>query len=250
MNEDIFSQGDSIIHRIDPRHRIVAAGVFSFVVALCDSFYAISLALFTALLLVVMARLNFVAVLRRLFVVFGFMVLVWLILPLTVEGPAWTQIGPVTLSRSGADLAARISLKVTSILIVFTALLATMPLSTLGHALSSMKVSKKIVYLILITYRYIDLLEDEYRRSLRAVRVRGFIPRTNLHTYKTYAFLIGMLLVRSLARAERIEWAMRCRGFQGRFHSLVIFTATGASWVFSGLMVLTIISIALLEWGP
>lgn len=249
MREDIFSGGDAIIHHIDPRHRIVVAVLFSFVVALCHTFSAISLALLTALILAFTARLNPLALLRRLAVVFGFLILLWLILPLTIEGPALTQIKFIAVSRSGVALAGQISLKVIAILIAFTALLATMPLSTLGHGLASLKVSKKIVYLVLMTYRYIGLLENEYHRSLRAVRVRGFTPRTNLHTYKTYAFLIGMLLVRSLARAERIEWAMRCRGFQGRFHSLIFFTATGASWAFTGLMALTTISIALLEWG-
>ncbi|MEA3230607.1 MAG: cobalt ECF transporter T component CbiQ [Thermodesulfobacteriota bacterium] len=250
MFEEPFANGDSFIHHIGPCHRIVAAVAFSFVVGLTDSFSPLIIAVIISLLLAIVARLNPRDMMRRLMVVFGFLLLIWLVLPLTVDGAVLFRIGPIALSRPGIVLAARITLKVLAILVMFTALVATMPLTTLGHALHRLMVSKKIVYLILMTQRYIHLLENEYQRTIRALRMRGFIPRTNLHTYKTYAYLIGMLFVRSMARAERIEWAMRCRGFNGRFYDLAVFPSLKASWRFSGIMGLIIIVIAILEWGP
>jgi len=249
MFEEPFANGDSFIHRIDPRHRIIGAVAFSFIVALADRFSPLIIAVVISLILAIAARLNPRAIMRRLTVVFGFLMLIWLVLPLTVDGPALIRIGPIALSRPGIILAARITLKVLAILVMFTALVATMPLSTLGHALHRLMVSKKIVYLILMTQRYIHLLENEYQRTIRALQMRGFNPRTNLHTYKTYAYLIGMLFVRSVARAERIEWAMRCRGFNGRFYDLAGFPSLKASWRFSGVMGLLLIVIAILEWG-
>ena len=248
MFDDHVIKTDNIIQRIDPRHRIATAVLFSFVVALCNHFPSTGIALGVSLFLAMVAGINARLLLHRLAVVLGFILLLWIVLPLTVPGTAMVSFGPFTPSRAGIELAARISLKVTAILTAFTALLATIPLSTFGHALFSMHVSKKIVHLILMTYRYIDLLASEYRRSLRAVRVRGFTPGTNLHTYRTYAYLIGMLLVRSLARAERIGWAMRCRGFQGQFHSLVDFRTTPASWGFTICMVLSTGCVAFMEW--
>jgi len=250
MFEEPFANGDSFIHRIDPRHRIVGAVAFSFIVALTDRFFPLIIAVVISLIVAIAARLNPGAMMRRLTVVLGFLMLLWMVLPLTVDGPALIRIGPFALTRPGIILAGRITLKVLAILVMFTTLVATMPLTTLGHALHRLMVSKKIVYLILMTQRYIHLLGNEYQRTIRALRMRGFIPRTNLHTYKTYAYLIGMLFVRSVARAERIEWAMRCRGFNGRFHSLVVFPPSSASWGFSGAMGLIIIVIAILEWGP
>ena len=61
--------------------------------------------------------------------------MLWLILPLTYDGDPVGQLGPLVLYRPGVELAARISLKSFSILATFTALLATMTISTLGHAL-------------------------------------------------------------------------------------------------------------------
>jgi cobalt/nickel transport system permease protein len=55
------------------------------------------------------------------------------------------------------------------------------------------------------------------------MKVRAFRPRMDRHTYRTYGYLVGMLLVRSLERSERIVAAMKCRGFRGRFYLLEHF---------------------------
>jgi len=249
MFDEPFAAGPSLMHRIDPRYRITVAVAFSFVVALADRFIPLGAAVGIAGALAVLARLNLGQVGRRLSVVIGFLALMWVALPLTMGGAVVIPVGPLVLSRRGILLSAVISLKTIGILVGFTALIATIPLSTLGHALGRMKVSKKIVYLLLMTYRYIHVLENEYRRMVRAIRMRGFRPRTGLHTYQTYAYLIGMLFVRSVARAERIAGAMRCRGFTGRFHSLVDFAPTPATFVFTAIMSAAIAWIAWLEWG-
>jgi cobalt/nickel transport system permease protein len=48
----------------------------------------------------------------------------------------------------------------------------------------------------------------------------------NRHTYRAFGHLVGMLLVRSLDRSERILAAMKCRGFTGRFYLLDHFAFT------------------------
>ena len=60
------------------------------------------------------------------------------------------------------------------------------------------------------------------------MKMRGFRPRMNWHTYRTYGYLVGMLLVRSLERSERIVAAMKCRGFRGRFYLLDHFAFSSA----------------------
>ena len=44
--------------------------------------------------------------------------------------------------------------------------------------------------------------------------------RDSLHTYRSYACLVGMLLVKSFDRARRVRMAMLLRGFDGRFPCL------------------------------
>jgi cobalt/nickel transport system permease protein len=100
-----------------------------------------------------------------------------------------------------------------------------------------------------MTYRYIFVIEQEYLRLMRAAKIRGFQPGTNLNTYRTFSYVIGMLFVRAAARAERVHQAMRCRGFNGKFYSLQEFRTNTASWVFSIMMTAVIIGLIAMEWS-
>jgi cobalt/nickel transport system permease protein len=81
------------------------------------------------------------------------------------------------------------------------------------------------------------------------MKIRGFAPRTNLHTYRSYAYLVGMLFVRAAARAERVHQAMRCRGFDGRFHSLAVFAPHPANQWFAAAAASVMSILLWLEWG-
>jgi cobalt/nickel transport system permease protein len=84
---------------------------------------------------------------------------------------------------------------------------------------------------------------------MRAARIRGFRPGTNANTYRTYSFLIGMLFVRAVVRAERVHQAMRCRGFKGKFYSLQEFQTNTKSWVFAIMMMIFIVGLIFMEWS-
>jgi cobalt/nickel transport system permease protein len=88
----------------------------------------------------------------------------------------------------------------------------------------------------------------EYRRLIKAVKIRGFHPGNNLHTYRTYAYLVGMLLVKSYERAERVRAAMLCRGFRGKFYDLREFELRTTDIIVMFLMLIGISGIALLQW--
>lgn len=140
------------------------------------------------------------------------------------------SLGPLTATQEGIRLCLLLTAKSFGIVLALTALLATMPITALGQALQKIGLPEKLCLLLLFTWRYIAVIRQEYLRQLRCVKARGFQPRTSLHTYRTYAWLVAMLLVRSWDRAERVHQAMRCRGFSGRFHSLARFRRTAADW--------------------
>ena len=247
MISETFAVGDSVIHSLDPRLKVVSALMYSFVVALSNSFVVLSIALATSTALVTIAGLNAKEVFKRLAVLLGFVLLIWVLMPLTYPGAILFRIGPLGFSRPGVLLAARISFKSSAILLSLTALLATMSLATLGHAMGRLGIPDKLVYLLLITYRYVFVMEQEYRRLIRAMRIRAFRPGTNLHSYQSYAYLVGMLFVHASARADRVSKAMKCRGFNGRFHSLRRFDPDPRNRMFAVIMSLIIILMATVE---
>lgn len=87
-----------------------------------------------------------------------------------------------------------------------------------------MKLNNKLTQLLFFFYRYLDVIYLELQRLLNSMKIRGFKPNSNMHTYRTFANLTGMILVRSWERAERIHEAMLCRGFTGKYYSLKEFS--------------------------
>ena len=88
----------------------------------------------------------------------------------------------------------------------------------------------------------------EYSRLIKAVKIRGFQAGNNLHTYRTYAYLVGMLLVKSYERAERVRAAMLCRGFRGIFYDLREFELKPSDLIIMFLMLIGVSGVALLQW--
>jgi len=248
MIREPLAVGSSWMHDIDPRFRVAGATVYALVVAISYDYAALSAALILSMSMAFAARLDFHEVLRRFLAPVAFLLLLWMVLPWSYEGEILATVGPVTITRPGMALCAQISLKTISLLVAFMALLATMTVDTLGHTLSRLRLPDKMVHLILITYRYIFVLEQEYQRLVRAMKIRNFHPRTSLHSYRTYAYLVGMLFVSASERARRVHSAMICRGFSGRFVSLRRYPSNPRNRVFFMCALLSLVLLAALEW--
>lgn len=218
MNIEEFALGDSLIHRLDPRVKIVVAAFYSVIVALNGSLQATAASICFPVILIIVARLSVKRIFARMAVVNLFVLFLWLFLPLTGPGEIVYSFGPLDIYREGLLHALLITLKSNAILLTVIALLGTAPVFSLVHALSHMGAPDKLAHLFFFCYRYVHVVHGEYHRLANALKIRGFKPRTNMHTYRTYSYLVGMLLVRSFDRSARILSAMKCRGFTGRFH--------------------------------
>jgi cobalt/nickel transport system permease protein len=234
--------------RLDPRVRVVAAVAFSLLVAVVRRFPTLALALVAAIAVGPLAGLPPRELVKRLLPLNVFLLVLLVVVPLTAGGPPLAEVGPLSISRDGLFLAARVALKGNAILAALAGLLGTLDILTVGHALHHLRAPDKLAHLLLFTARYVDVLHRESRRLLVAMKIRGFHPRMSLHTYRTYGYLVGMLLVRSLDRSERVVAAMKCRGFRGRFHLLDHFSLNrhDVLWAALGGAVLAVLSCV--EW--
>ena len=242
------SSSESFIHGIDPRVKCVVAVAFSVVVAISHRFLVLTGALMIAFGIVMLARVPVRECIRRLAPVNLFVLFLWIFLPFTVKGEALFSLGPFVGSHEGIWYAAEISMKSNAIVVMLIALVASTSIFTLGHAMYALKIPAKLVHLFFFTYRYIHVIYREYIRLLNAIKIRGFRPKTNIHTYKTYAYLVGMLLVRSSERAERVYNAMLCRGFKGKLYGLSRFSITAVDLASLFVMLSLIATLGVLEW--
>ena len=214
------SRGTGWLAARDPRLRILAALAFALATVSLLHLPAALAALALALGFALSAGLAAGELTRRLLALEGFMLILLLSLPFTIPGTPLLAVGPLTASLEGLERAALIALKANAVAIALLGLVGSLEPAVLGHALARLGAPEKLVHLLLLTVRQIHLLHAEFLRLRQAMRARAFVPRSDRHTWRSYGWLMGMLLVRSLARSRRILGAMRCRGFHGRLYLL------------------------------
>jgi len=95
------------------------------------------------------------------------------------------------------------------------ALIATTSIDDICYALRCLKVPKIIVIVIMLIYRYFDVMAQEAARITTAYRLRA--PSQKGIHYKAWGTLVGQWLLRSMDRAEMVYESMLLRGFKGEF---------------------------------
>ena len=209
------------------------AGGLAVCISLLHSLTACGMALALGLALLAAANPPARALLQRLGAINIFIVFLWCVTPLTTPGTPLAQWGMRTVTAEVVRLALLVSIKSNAIACIFLALVATMNAPTAGHALERLHCPPKLVFLFLFTARYVHVIAQEWHTLLVAARLRGFRPRTSMHTYRTLASLLGLLLVRSYERSLRVREAMVLRGFSGHFRSVTIFHAQKGDFIFA-----------------
>lgn len=241
----------SPIQHIDPRVRLACAALAAVCLSLLHSLTACGLGLALGAALLSAARPPLLPLLRRLAVVNIFVLFIWCVTPLTMPGESLARWGIFSISAEGVRLSLLVSLKSNAIVCIFLALVASMDAPTAGHALERLRCPSKLVFLFLFTARYVHVIAGEWRTLTVAARLRGFRARSDLHTYRTLASLLGLLLVRSYERSLRVREAMLLRGFTGRFRSVAVFRARPVDFAFALGIALCLGGIVWAEWaGP
>jgi cobalt/nickel transport system permease protein len=168
-----------------------------------------------------------------------------LIVPFTLPGDGW-DLGLIHVSEHGLLAGTALFCRALAIGAFALVLTGTTPVHEILAAGHKLKVPGVLVQIALLAYQYGFLLADEFRRLRVAMRTRGFRVRATRHSYRTLGHAMGALLVRGGGRAETVAAAMRCRGFDGTYRTLVNFRTTLPDVL--GFMALLTATIALVLW--
>lgn len=228
-----------LIEQFDPRTRVLAALLMILAVSTVRSYAVLVPLLGFSVFGAGYSRLGVKTIARRLIPFNLFIFLAFLLVPWQSGGESLFSVGSLTYELQGGLLVLRTAILGNTVLLTLITFLGNMETVTLGHALGQLGMSRKLVQMFLFMVRYLGLIEEEWLRMTLAAKVRGFRPKMNLHTYKTYSQMIGMLFVRSLERSERVYAAMICRGFRGQFHTLTVTQMRRYDYLFLGVVFFT-----------
>ena len=204
-----WSRRESVLHRRDPRAKIVALLIFLVVVATTRHAFAAAAACYMALLAGVLlwARLPLWSALARATVVLPF-TLVFAI---------------ITLAAGDAERAGLLLGKSYLSALAVLALVSTTPLPQLLRGLEMLGVPRFLLMVAQFLYRYLFIISEEaqhMRVAAASRRTAAKAPRAA--RFRAAAGALAVLFARSYARADAIHRAMLARGFQGRFRLLSV----------------------------
>lgn len=217
---DKYAHLQSPLHEWDARLKLVFLTGLIFAIVFISSLPLALLGLTLSLIMVYISKIPFSFVAKHLRWVLFFVSFFFIIMPLSVPGTEVARFYFIKVSLEGINYASMVAIKAISAVLLIFPMIGTMKFSTTIKTLKRLKLPNKFVQLIMFTYRYIFLFIDEAKRMSAAINSRGFKKGTNLHTLRTIGKLVGMLLVKSYERTERIYQAMLSRGFNGNFGSL------------------------------
>jgi len=204
VHVDAWSRGASVLHRRDPRAKIVALIVFLVVLATTPPNAYVTLGIDAALLIagILIAGLPLASLLARAMIVLPFSltfgIISWL------AGDRWRAIGLIEKSY----------LSTAAVLLV----IGTTSLAVLINGMERLGAPRMLALVTQFLYRYLFVISEQAQHMRLAAQSRQGDPRVHRQgRFRAAAGALSILFARSYHRAEGIHRAMLARGFKRQF---------------------------------
>lgn len=199
---------DSLVHRLDPRVKIVCLILVAVVAAStpAGAWAALATYLGVGVALAVAARLPLRHTLKRMAVEVPFLI---------------AALGLVVFAADGGVRGTTLLLKLTASVLAMIVLSSTTPFPRLLHGFEALRAPRILVLIVSFMWRYLHVMGEEWHRMRVAREARGHRARW-LWQEGSLGSLIATLFIRSLQRGERVYLAMASRGFDGTVPATVL----------------------------
>lgn len=214
---DRLASGTTVLHRLDPRAKVLATLVFIVCIVSFDRYQVSALIPFSMFpaVLIGLGDLPAGYLARKIALVCPFALAVGIFNPF-FDTAILIRLGPFGISGgviSCASIVLRVALTVGAALI----LVALTGFPAICSALERLGMPNAFAVQLIFLYRYIFVLTEEGGRASRARELRSCGNKGR--GLESYAPLVGSLLLRTWQRAERVHMAMLARGFTGAFRT-------------------------------
>lgn len=214
---DLLANGDSTIHRLDARAKVLVTLVFIICVVSYNRYELAALFPFFIfpVVMISLAGLPPLFILRKIILLCPFVLAVGIFNPV-FDREILLQLGPLGISGGWISFASILARSVLSVGSAFI-LVGVTGFTAVCQALERLGMPRVFAVQLLFLYRYIFVLTEESGRASRARELRS-CGKKGLGI-RSFGFMVGHLLLRTWLRAERIHMAMLARGFTGEFHA-------------------------------
>jgi cobalt/nickel transport system permease protein len=214
---DLLATGDSTIHRLDARVKVLVTLAYIIAIVSFGKYELAAMLPFVnyPIAMAVSGNLPAGYIARKAAVVIPFALVVGMFNPL-FDREIVTRLGPLAISGGWLSC---LTIVVRAVLTVGAAaiLVAVTGFPAICRALEQLGMPQAFAVQLLFLYRYIFVLTEEGLRASRARELRSFGNKSL--SMRSYSSLVSHLLLRTWQRAERIHMAMLARGFDGQFRT-------------------------------
>jgi cobalt/nickel transport system permease protein len=226
----LYLPGASLVHRLSPQCKLVAALGFVILVVLTPPQHIWAFALYAALLAAVaaVARVRAGLIARRMLIEVPF-VLFAVAMPFLTPGER-IEVAGLQLSVAGLWSAWNVLAKASLGVVTSILLAATTELRMLLLGLERLRLPSLLVQIMTFMVRYSDVILAEMHRMRIARTARGFESR-DIRGLPVLARSAGTLFIRSYERGERVHLAMLSRGYTGQLPTVADVSAPARQWL-------------------
>ncbi|WP_159583580.1 energy-coupling factor transporter transmembrane component T family protein [Streptococcus halichoeri] len=221
-----YIPGDSIIHRLDPRSKLLAMIVYIIIIFWANNLITNIIMLVFTLLVVFLSRVSLSFFLKGLKPMIGIILFTTLFqMFFATGGHTYFHWGILNITSNGFNQATLIFTRFVLIIFFSTLLtLTTTPLSlsdaveSLLKPLAVIKIPAHEIGLMLsLSLRFVPTLMDDTTRIMNAQRARGvdFGEGSLFQKVKSIIPILIPLFASSFKRADALAIAMEARGYQG-----------------------------------
>jgi energy-coupling factor transport system permease protein len=254
----LYVPGDSWLHRLDPRVKLLFALLATPALLLIESLPLFLLFLLLCHLLLLSAR----APLARIGWAWRLMLPVTVLIPLlwplfsTTPGPLLLQVGPVVVTWTDVWWGLAMAARVNALAFAFFVWLFTTDETDMVLGFVHLGLPYDWGLTVAIALRYIPTLQGAFEQVMEAQRARGLVvPRANpVRAARAYVPTLVPTLILALRTADRVSLALEARAFgaPGRVRTQrrqLRFRLEDAAALFVVVVVLVGLMAARLAWG-
>lgn len=222
---DKYSDLDSLIHRLDPRTKIML--MLSYIILVVttrpNQFYQFAGYFAVIFLVIIFSKIPLSYVLGRLFALIPFLVMISL--PVLFLNPA-------NDGHSALPIFWNVFIKSLLALFSMIVLSSTTRFTVLLKGLEKLAFPRIFIMIFSFMYRYTFILFDEAMRMRRAQSLRFFGGNIS-RQIKMLSNIIAVLFIRAYERGERVYKSMVSRGFDGEVRTLNLLRYSLNDFLFS-----------------
>ncbi len=222
INLEEYTEGNSALHRLDTRIKVICAVVTIFCIVFLETWYLPLFFFAVCFGLALFSRAKVSVYLRRLLIPISLVAFVAVIMPFSYGSNVIAVVPGINLNiySDGIYFGVLVFTRCIAAVSVLNVLILVTPITTVMDSLAWFHVPSVIIDTMTLMFRYIGILSEESTRMYRAQQSRcGHSGKVNyLGRIANFGSIAGALLLRAFDRSVKVGNAMVSRAYTGKYN--------------------------------